>query len=152
MRRGRRHAARGGALGRRVCRIGERGKRDCLTLLDVRDLLAELVHHRFQLEPDCGQRPIRSLGAQRVDLAVELLGEEIEALQRVAGDKVAKRIRYEPDPAMEAIAAGLPQRFVTDRAEALGFRADGLGLGPEASFDDIIRIHIEDDLGGTWVD
>lgn len=80
------------------------------------------------------------------------VGEEIEALRRVAGDKVVKRIRHEPDPAMETIAAGLPQRFVTDRADALGFRADGLGLGPEASFDDIIRIHIEDDLGGTWVD
>ena len=79
------------------------------------------------------------------------VGEEIEALRRVAGDRVVARIRRETDPAMVAIAAGLPQRFVTDRADALGFRADCLGLGPEASFEDIIRIHIEDDLNGTWV-
>lgn len=79
------------------------------------------------------------------------VGEEIEALRRIAGENVVKRIRRELDPKMVAMAAGLPQRFVTNRAEALGFRADGLGLGREASFEDIIRIHIEDDLGGSWV-
>jgi len=35
------------------------------------------------------------------------------------------------------------------RCAALGFRPDGLGLGLEYTFDDIIRIHIEDDLGGA---
>jgi len=77
------------------------------------------------------------------------VAEAIAALRRVAGDPAVALIRRELDPEMEAIAAGLPKRFVTDRAEALGFRADGLGLGPEASFDDILRIHVEDDLGSS---
>jgi nucleoside-diphosphate-sugar epimerase len=112
-----------------------------------RAAVAYLVHAASIDGTRLGER--RSLTMPGISATV---GEEIAALLRVAGDTIVKRIRREPDPAMVAIAAGLPQRFVTDRAEALGFRADGLGLGPEASFDDLIRIHIEDDLGGTWVD
>jgi nucleoside-diphosphate-sugar epimerase len=70
------------------------------------------------------------------------VGEQIEALARVAGEKVAARIRREPDPAIARIVAGWPSRFDPRRALALGFQA-------ERSFDDIIRIHIEDELGGT---
>jgi nucleoside-diphosphate-sugar epimerase len=69
------------------------------------------------------------------------VGEQIEALKRVAGDKVAARIRREPDPLIERIVAGWPRRFDARRAPALGFEVD-------ASFDDIIRVHIEDELGG----
>lgn len=69
------------------------------------------------------------------------VGEQIEALRRVAGDKAVARIRKEPDPVVERIVAGWPRRFDTVRALALGFKA-------EASFDEIIRIHIEDELGG----
>ena len=50
-------------------------------------------------------------------------------------------IRREPDPAIERIVAGWPRGFDPQRALALGFRA-------EASFDAIIRVHIEDELGG----
>jgi hypothetical protein len=39
------------------------------------------------------------------------------------------------------IVAGWPSRFDARRALALGFRA-------ERSFEDIIRVHIEDELGG----
>jgi nucleoside-diphosphate-sugar epimerase len=109
-----------------------------------RAAVAYLVHAAAVDGARLGER--RSLTMPGISATV---GEEIEALRRIAGDQVVKRIRREPDPAMAAIAAGLPQRFVTDRADALGFRADGLGLGPEASFDDIIRIHFEDDLGGS---
>ena len=69
------------------------------------------------------------------------VAEQIAALRRIAGDKVASRIRREPDPLVARIVAGWPSRFDAARALALGFRA-------EASFDDIIRVHIEDDLGG----
>lgn len=71
-----------------------------------------------------------------------LVGEEIEALQRIAGDKVVRLIRREPDPTIRRIVAGWPTNFDASRAEALGFRA-------ENSFDDIVRIHIEDDLDGV---
>ncbi len=69
------------------------------------------------------------------------VGEQIAALRRIAGDKVAARIRRVPDPLVARIVAGWPSRFDPARALALGFKA-------EASFDDIIRAHIEDELGG----
>ena len=69
------------------------------------------------------------------------VGEQIAALRRIAGDKVAARIRREPDELVERIVAGWPSRFEPRRAVALGFKV-------EATFDDIIRAHIEDELGG----
>ena len=69
------------------------------------------------------------------------VGEQIEALRRVAGEKAVRLIRREPDPAIERIVAGWPERFDPRRATELGFRAD-------SSFDEIIRAHIEDELGG----
>lgn len=69
------------------------------------------------------------------------VGEEIAALRRIAGAAVAARIRHEPDPLVMRIVAGWPQRFDPRRALALGFTA-------ETSFDDIIRAHIDDELGG----
>ncbi len=69
------------------------------------------------------------------------VAEQIAALRRIAGDKVASRIRREPDPLVARIVAGWPSRFDPARALALGFRA-------ETSFDDIIRVHIADELGG----
>ncbi len=69
------------------------------------------------------------------------VGEQIAALKRVAGDKVAARIRRAPDELVARIVAGWPSRFDPRRALALGFTV-------EASFDDIIRAHIEDELGG----
>jgi nucleoside-diphosphate-sugar epimerase len=70
------------------------------------------------------------------------VAEQIEALRRIAGDKVVARIRREPDPLVMRIVDGWPHRFEAKRARALGFVA-------ERSFDDIIRIHIEDELGGV---
>jgi nucleoside-diphosphate-sugar epimerase len=72
------------------------------------------------------------------------VAEQIAALRRIAGDKVAGRIRREPDPLVARIVAGWPSRFDPRRALALGFRG-------EASFDEIIRVHIEDELGGNIV-
>jgi D-erythronate 2-dehydrogenase len=69
------------------------------------------------------------------------VGEQIAALRRIAGDKVAARIRRAPDPLVARIVAGWPSRFDPSRAVALGFKA-------EASFDDIIHAHIADELGG----
>lgn len=69
------------------------------------------------------------------------VAEQIAALRRIAGDKVASRIRRESDPLVARIVAGWPSRFDPARALALGFRAEG-------SFDDIIRVHIADELGG----
>ena len=73
------------------------------------------------------------------------VGEEIAALKRVAGDKVAGRIKREPDPFIMGIVDGWPRNFDAKRAVKLGFTT------AEKTFDDIIRIHIEDELGGKFV-
>lgn len=72
------------------------------------------------------------------------VGEQIAALRRVAGDRVAARIRREPDPLIARMVSGWPRGFDPQRAIALGFTA-------ENSFDDIIRAHITEELGGRFV-
>jgi D-erythronate 2-dehydrogenase len=73
------------------------------------------------------------------------VGEQIAALKRVAGEKVAARIKREPDPFIMKIVAGWPRNFEPRRSLELGFTT------AEKSFDDIIRIHIDDELGGQFV-
>jgi D-erythronate 2-dehydrogenase len=69
------------------------------------------------------------------------VAEQITALRRVAGEEAVRRIRYEPDETVTRIVAGWPRSFDARRARALGFRA-------ETDFDEIIRVHVEDELGG----
>ena len=82
----------------------------------------------------------------RINLAMPgvscTVGEQIDALRRVAGDKVVARIRREPDQLVERIVASWAERLDAKRARDLGFKA-------EATFDAIIRAHIEDELGGN---
>src|SRR5215470_13148523 len=70
------------------------------------------------------------------------VAEQIAALRRIAGDAAAARIRREPDPLVIRIVDGWPHRFDAARARGLGFVA-------EQSFDEIIRAHIDDELGGV---
>ncbi|MDF2372142.1 MAG: SDR family oxidoreductase [Rhizobiaceae bacterium] len=69
------------------------------------------------------------------------VGEMIEALERVAGPERAALIRHEPDETITRIVDGWPRNFNTSRALELGFTADN-------SMDEIIRIYIEEELGG----
>src|SRR3974390_47904 len=73
------------------------------------------------------------------------VGEQIAALRRVAGEKVAARIKREPDPFIMGIVDGWPRNFEARRARTLGFTT------AEKTFDDIIRIHVDDELGGSFV-
>ena len=83
-----------------------------------------------------------SLGARRnltmpgVSVTV---GEQIEALGRVAGQAAVDLISESADPAVADIVAGWPERFETTRALNLGFT-------PDQSYDDIVRSYIEDDV------
>lgn len=70
------------------------------------------------------------------------VGEQIAALERVAGPRATALIRRQPDETIARIVAGWPQAFEAGRARGLGF------VG-ETNFDEIIRIHIEDELGGV---
>ena len=55
----------------------------------------------------------------------------------MAGDDVAKLIRWEPDATIQRIVESWPSKVEAPRARALGFTAD-------ADFDAIVRAHIED--------
>ena len=86
--------------------------------------------------------PGERLGARRnltMPGVCATVGGQIAALKRVAGEQAARLIRSQPDPTIMRIVSGWPQNFDARRALELGFRAD-------PSFDDIIRIHIEDEL------
>jgi D-erythronate 2-dehydrogenase len=67
------------------------------------------------------------------------VAEEIEALRRVGGDAAVALIRSEPDAAIAEIVSGWPRAFDAQRAMALGFVA-------ERDFDEIVRVHVEDEL------
>ena len=68
------------------------------------------------------------------------VGEQIAAFEPVAGYKAAVRVKREPDAFIMGIVEGWPRNFDTERALQLGFTT------AEKTFDDIIRIYIEDEL------
>jgi nucleoside-diphosphate-sugar epimerase len=70
------------------------------------------------------------------------LGDEIDALRRVAGDKIVGFIKEEIDPfVQEMLKSWNFPRFDAKRARSLGFTC-------EDSFDELIKTHIADELGG----
>ena len=81
--------------------------------------------------------PRRNLTMPGVGVTV---GEQIEALREIAGDKAVALIREAPDAIVAKIVAGWPTRFDARRARELGFVA-------ERTFEEIIRAYIADDRG-----
>ena len=65
--------------------------------------------------------------------------DQIKALRSAAGSRAADLIREEPDPFVHAIVSSWPTGFEARRALELGFQA-------EETFEEIVRIYIEDDL------
>ena len=65
----------------------------------------------------------------RINLAMPgvscTVGEQIDALRRVAGDKVAARIRRHPDELVQRIVSGWAERLDAKRARDLGFQGRG---------------------------
>ena len=98
-----------------------------------RAAISFLMHALTMKTDPLGSR--RNLSMPGLSLTV---GEQIESLRRVAGDKVAALIRRQPDATIMKIVEGWPRNFDPRRALSLGFRGD-------ASFDEIIRIHLEDE-------
>jgi D-erythronate 2-dehydrogenase len=70
------------------------------------------------------------------------VADQIEALRCVAGQKAVDLIRRVPDPAIAALVEPWAGNFAPARSLALGFHAD-------RSFDDIIRVYLEDDAPKT---
>lgn len=103
-----------------------------LWIASPRAVTAALVH---ALEtPASLWAPWRVINLCGITVTVE---EMVAALGRAGGD--ASLIRWEPDPAIEAIVGTWPARFETARADAMGFgRDDGV--------DAILRNYLEDDI------
>ena len=62
--------------------------------------------------------------------------EMIDAMGRVAGKDAVSRVAFKPDARIQAIVKTWPIRFRTERADAMGFKADG-------DFESIVRQHLE---------
>jgi len=61
--------------------------------------------------------------------------EMIDAMGRVAGKETVERVKFVPDARIQGIVKTWPVRFRTERANAMGFKAD-------PDFDSIVRDHI----------
>jgi nucleoside-diphosphate-sugar epimerase len=70
------------------------------------------------------------------------VGEMLDTLAAIAGKEVAARVRMAPDPLIQRIVASWPVRVEARHARALGFEAD-------ASFEAIVKAHVEDELEGV---
>jgi len=62
--------------------------------------------------------------------------EMIDAMGRVAGAEAVKRVHFKPDARIQGIVKTWPVKFRTERANAMGFKAD-------ADFDSIVRDHMK---------
>ena len=82
----------------------------------------------------------RALALPGMTLSV---GDMVSTLHRIAGDRVAARLTFEPDPFIEKIIDGWATRFRPERALAMGFV-------PDENFEFIVEAFIEDDLGGRF--
>jgi len=69
------------------------------------------------------------------------VADQIEALRDVAGENAVKLIRRLPDERIKAIVDGWAFDYAPVLALSLGFRA-------ESTMAEIIRIHVDDELGG----
>jgi len=105
-------------------------------VLSPRRVIQALIH-AFELPAaDFGMTRMLTLPGITVSI-----GEMVDALEAVAGAAVARRIQWQPDPRIQKIVAGWPARFDARRARAMGFE-------PDTDVAEIIRAHIEDELGG----
>jgi len=102
--------------------------------MSPRSAIANLVHAHEISASDVGTG-----GAISLPGLATTAGEIFAALKRVAGDDVAARVRWEKDEAITKLVGSWPGSFSTPRADRLGFVRD-------ASFDDVIRAYIEEEL------
>ena len=101
-------------------------------LLSPRKVIASLIH-AFDL-------PSSVWGVKRVvnlPGCTAVVGEMIDTLRRIAGDKVADLIEIKPEARIDQLVRSWPARFHNARALQMGFSAD-------ADVESIIRAYIED--------
>ena len=113
------------------------GKDASMIFTSPRSAVGFLIH--------AAQMDTSHLGARRSLMMPGIyatLGDEIDALRRVAGDKIVGFIKEEIDPfVQEMLKSWNFPKFDAKRARSLGFTC-------EDSFDELIKTHIADELGG----
>jgi len=113
------------------------GKDASMIFTSPRSAVGFLIHAAQMDTSDLGAR--RSLMMPGI---YATLGDEIDALRRVAGDKIVGFIKEEIDPFVkEMLKSWNFPKFDAKRARSLGFTC-------EDSFDELIKTHIADELGG----
>jgi nucleoside-diphosphate-sugar epimerase len=105
-----------------------------MALASPRRIVAGLLHAHDL--PGAAFGESRSLQLPGFSVTV---GEMAAAVRRAGGEEAYARIRWQPDPQIQRIISGWPQRLLAPRAEALGF-------APDSGIDEAIRAFIEDDL------
>jgi D-erythronate 2-dehydrogenase len=105
-----------------------------MALASPRRIVAGLAHALDLPSGALGAR--RSLQLPGFSVSV---GEMAEALRRAGAEEAYRRIKWQPDPQIQAIISSWPQALAAPRAEALGFGRDG-------GIDEVIEAFIEDDL------
>ncbi len=101
-------------------------------LLSPRKVIEAFVHAHEMPESAWGTNRVVNLPGITVTIR-----QSIEELGRIAGQKVADRIRFRIDARIKAIVDTWPVRFKTPRAAAMGFSAD-------ADIEPVIRDHIRE--------
>jgi nucleoside-diphosphate-sugar epimerase len=81
--------------------------------------------------------PRRTLSMPGVSVTV---AEQLEALRRAGGDEAVARVQRRRDETIAGMVGAWARALDPQRALALGFRA-------EADFDEIVRVHVQDELG-----
>jgi nucleoside-diphosphate-sugar epimerase len=105
-------------------------------ILSPRKVIAALIH-AFDL-PAAKLGQVRMLALPGIEAKV---GEMVEALEKVAGEQVAARVKWQLDPQIQKIVSGWIPYLDARRARELGFEVD-------RDLTEIIRAHIEDEQAG----
>ncbi len=102
-------------------------------LLSPRRVVEAFVH-AHDLPPSAwGSNRVLNLPGITVSVA-----QMLDALARIAGAQVPKRVAFRPEARIQAIVEGWPVRFATPRALEMGFKAD-------TGIDAVIRDYITDE-------
>jgi nucleoside-diphosphate-sugar epimerase len=96
--------------------------------------VVEAFIHAWELPPEAWGTQ-RWLNLPGITASV---AEMVEAMRKVAGDEVAKRVVYKADARIRAIVKTWPVNFRTPRALAMGFK-------PDADVESVIRAYIADE-------
>jgi D-erythronate 2-dehydrogenase len=115
-----------------ICPVGREAR---IWVASPRTAIAALIH--------ANQLPSAALGNRRwinVPGISVSAGDMADALERVAGAEVARRIRWTREERIEKMVLGWPAAIDNSRALQLGFEVD-------ETFDAIVRSYMESELG-----